>query len=338
MNHTNGQPFNIGSLPIDFPFLLAPMAGYTHLPYREICHRFGAGLCYTELVVAEGTARRLPPTMIYLETSTIDSPVGAHLYGSEPSAMARAAVVIEETASFDLIDINAGCPVRKVTSKGAGVALMRDPERIYEMVRQTKEAVHLPVTVKTRLGRTPGTDNIDEVAAAIQEAGADAITVHARFASDRHKGDAHWDRLRTLKSKLHIPLIGNGGVQNAASAIQMKQETGVDAVMIGRAALGNPWIFSEITSQLEHRPWIPPTREEKHNLIMSHARQTIRMMDRALRTRRKNKYSPEQAGCRLFRAHLARYFRGYPGLKKAMLQCDPIDSLNQIERFLAVLL
>jgi tRNA-dihydrouridine synthase len=201
-----------------------------------------------------------------------------------------------------------------------------------------KDASPLPITLKTRIGRTPNTANINEIADAAQQAGADAITVHARYACNRHKGPADWHALRQLKKYLRIPLIANGGADSAQDAIQMLHQTRADAIMIGRAALGNPWIFEEIQAALNGDTWSPPDNATRRALILEHAQRTIEMSGRALKTRRKSRYTAEQAGCRLFRAHLVKYLAGMPGLKQALLQVDQIDSLQHIQQIIEKLL
>jgi len=165
------KPLKIGKLIIEIPVLLAPMAGYTTLPFRDICRKLGSGLSFTEMVPVEGVRRRLPQTMIYLDSSPEERPVGAHIYGSDPDAFAAAAEIIESLGRFDLIDINCGCPVRKITGKGSGAALMREPEKIRTIVEKVLENTSLPVTVKTRTGISPSLVNISEVAQAVEAGG-----------------------------------------------------------------------------------------------------------------------------------------------------------------------
>ena len=327
------KPLRIGPLFFDFPAVLAPMAGYTHRPFREICHHFGCGLAYTELTVAEGIARRLPPTVFYLNTSAQEGPLGAHLYANNPDSVYRAAQVINETGGFALIDINAGCPVRKVLSKGAGAALMRTPQLLHDMVKAARAATPLPVTVKTRIGRSPHTGEMMEVALAIQEAGADAITIHARYACDKHKGPAHWDKLAALKQALRIPVIGNGGAVSPESALRMIAETGVDGVMIGRAALGHPWLFAAIRAAIRGDSWTEPTLDEKKHWILEHARRFAILMENAPR-KASARLTPEEHACRLFRPHLACYLHGIPGARRLLREYDAINSLADIEDIL----
>lgn len=327
------HPLIIGSVQIDRPVVLAPMAGYTHRPFRELCHHFGCELAYTELTVAEGIARRLPPTLFYLNTSPLEGRLGAHLYANNPDSIHRAACVIEETGGFALIDINAGCPVRKVLSKGAGAALMRTPQLLHDMIKAAKAGTTLPVTVKTRIGRSPHTGEMLEIAQAIQEAGADAITVHARYACDKHKGPAHWDQLALLKQSLRIPVIGNGGAYTPELVLRMLAETGVDGVMVGRAALGHPWLFAAIAAAFRGESWAPPTLDEKKHWIFEHARRFAVLMENAPR-KASARLTPEEHACRLFRPHLACYLHAIPGARRLLREYDTINALADIEHIL----
>ncbi len=326
-------PLRIGPLQIELPVILAPMAGYTNRPFREICSHFGCELAYTELTVAEGIARRLPPTLFYLNTSSSEGFTGAHLYAAQPDSIARAASVVEKTGRFSLLDINAGCPVRKLTSKGAGAALMRSPETLYAMIRAAKSATSLPITVKTRIGRSSHTGEMLDVAHATHDAGADAITVHARYACDRHKGPAHWDQLALLKQTLRLPIIGNGGVHTPELALRMLDETGVDGVMIGRAALGHPWLFAAIRATLRGETWNEPTSEEKIDWILEHARRFAELMNDYPR-KVTARLSPEEHACRLFRPHLACYLHAIPGARCLLREYNQINTLADLERIL----
>ena len=230
-------------LPLVF---LAPIAGYTNSPMRHISHRHGAALTYTEMANARGLLNASGQTWTFLETVKGEGPVVAHLYGSEPEFFAEAAAQVEQTGRFVAIDLNAGCPARKVTSEGAGAALIKDPQRIHDIIAAMRKAVRLPVTLKTRLGPTPDAIAIFDVLAAAEAAGAAALTLHARFTSQGHRGDVHLDLMGQVKQRAKIPIIGNGNVYSPHAAWEMFDKTGVDAVMLARAAIGNPWIFSNI--------------------------------------------------------------------------------------------
>ena len=240
------KPVNIGSLTVDFPIMLSPMAGYTDAAFRSLCRDFNCGMIYTEVITCRGVVHDSKLTRHMLDTFPNEHPIAGHIYGSEPEIMAEAAAKIEEMGRYDTIDVNCGCPVRKIVAKGAGAALMHDPEKICAIVSAIKKSVSLPVTIKTRLGPTPEMMNISEIAQAAEEAGADGIAIHARFTSAQHSGEADWNALAQIKSERAIPVFGNGGIQTAEDALRMISETGVDGVLIGRAAIGNPWIFDEI--------------------------------------------------------------------------------------------
>ena len=326
----NITPLKIRDLTIPIPLCLAPMAGYTRSPFRTICRRFHCGLVFTELVTAEGIVRRQPKTMHYLESVPEERPIAAHIYGSNPDALSGAARVIESLGRFDLIDINCGCPVRKVTRKGAGVALMREPAKIHAIVQAVSQAVSLPVTVKTRLGISRETENISEVAQAVEEGGASALFLHARFASDQHRGPADLGALKRIKEERSIPVIGNGGIAEARHASAMLEQTGVDGVMIGRAAIGNPWIFEEIYCLWSGRPYNPPSDEERRAVIAEHLNRLYDVMIVRDRFRRRRRHTTEEATCQKFRGHLAKYLTGRQGsrkLQKRFLEMDSIEAV-----------
>ncbi len=319
-------PLKIGKLTIDVPLLLAPMAGYTRLPFRTICKRFGCGLVFTEIVVAEGIVRRSPQTMRFLESLPEERPVAAHIYGSNPDSLAGAARVIESLGRFDLIDVNCGCPVPKVVRKGEGVALMREPDKIRDIVQAMTQTVSLPVTVKTRLGISRDLFNVSEVAHAIEEGGASAISLHARFASDKHNGPADWETLKRIKEERSIPVIGNGGITRAHHAADMLRQTGVDGVMVGRAAIGNPWIFEEIRALWNGRSYQPPSREERVAVIAEHLDMLYDLTMVENKTRKRRRKATERDVCRRFRGHMVAYLSGMRGLRNLRQRLSKMDS------------
>ena len=323
-------PLRIGRLEIETPTILAPMAGLTDLPFRLLCARHRCGLVMTEVVNAQGVTRASAQTMYYLEASPDERPVGAQLYGAEPEVMAEAARRIQELGRFDLIDINCGCPVPKIITKGAGVALMKQPEKISEMIRVIKAAVDLPVTAKTRIGLSPDEVNISEVAQAIEEGGAEMLAIHARFASHRHSGPADWDALAQIKSERSIPIIGNGGVDCAADADAMRAATGVDGIMVGRAAIGNPWVFEEIAAMWDGRLFEPPTLEDRRNMIEEHLMTLIAHFDKKNEYRRRKKNTTEESACHHFRTHLLKYLRGHPGIGSLMKRLEGIHTVTDV--------
>jgi len=323
-------PLQIGDLTVPVPVCLAPMAGYTRAPFRAICRRFHCGLVFTEMVTAEGIVRRQPKTMHYLETVAEERPVGAHIYGSNPDSLARAAQVVESLGRFDLIDVNCGCPVPKVTRKGAGVALMRKPDKVRMIVEAVSQAVSLPVTIKTRLGLSRELFNISEVAQAAEEGGARAIFVHARLASARHSGPADLDALRRIKAERGIPVVGNGGIRQARYASEMMEQTGVDAVMIGQAALGNPWIFEQTYCLWSGRPYSPPTAAERKAVIAEHLNRLHDLVAHVDQFRRRRRYTAEQAACHKFRGHLAKYLAGVRGARKLRRRLMKMESIDAV--------
>jgi nifR3 family TIM-barrel protein len=288
------------------------MAGYTDVAFRALCRRFGCALTYTEVVNATGIVHRNGRTLDMLEIESVERPVAAHIYGSEPSTMAEAARYIEQLGRFDVIDVNCGCPVRKIVAKGAGAALMREPEKIGRIVRAIRDAVSLPVTVKTRVGLKPDSINILETAQAVEEAGAAAIAVHARPASQVHSGPADWDALARVKAARRLSVIGNGGVSAPEDVLRMFRETGVDGVMVGRAAVGNPWFFEQARALLGGvAPRLPGT-DERRAMVLEHLGRLMAMKQQAAKRRRKRGLPPDQTAVLTFRAHLHRYLAGFP--------------------------
>ncbi|PKN52658.1 MAG: tRNA dihydrouridine synthase DusB [Deltaproteobacteria bacterium HGW-Deltaproteobacteria-13] len=228
---------------------LAPLAGISDLPFRLIARSLGCSLAYTEMISANGLIRKTAKTYEYLKTCADDRPLGAQIFGADPEIMAEAARIVADHG-VDLIDINMGCPVRKVIKAGAGAILMKDPDRIARIVDAVKRAVKIPVTVKIRSGWTRGSINAVEIARIVEDCGADAITVHARTADQGYSGHADWRIIAGVKKALKIQVIGNGDIRQPQDAVRMLQETSCDAVMVGRGSLGNPWIFKGISQAL----------------------------------------------------------------------------------------
>jgi nifR3 family TIM-barrel protein len=313
-NIPTGHQVKIGPLVIDPPVFLAPMAGYTDSAMRSMCLRFHCGAAVTEVVGAAGVVHGSKPTLYMLETAPDERPVAAHFYGAEPEILAQAAATAEQTGRFAFVDLNCGCPVRKVVAKGAGVALMKKPALIGKIVAAMRQAVKLPITVKTRIGISAEAGNIDEVAQAVEEAGGQAIFIHARFASKKHSGAADWETLARIKARSKIPVIGNGGILTADDAMRMMAETGVDGVMIGRAAVGHPWLFGEIHARFAGTPWTPLTKAERLAVLEDHFDRLAVLKSGEKRSRN----TPESGGVEgatalKFRGHLCRYFSGLPG-------------------------
>ena len=325
------RPLQIGPLRIPFPVLLAPMAGYTDTAFRTLCLRRHAGAVFTEMVNAEGVIRGSRPTLHLLESEPDERPLAAHLYGANPESMALAAAAIEKLGRFDFIDINCGCPVRKIVAKGAGAALMKTPEKIEAIVRAVRGAVRLPVTVKTRIGYWKDKVNISEVAHAVQAGGGQAIFVHARFATSQHKGPADWEALARIKAQCAIPVIGNGGVTQPQDALDLFARTGVDGVMIGRAAVGNPWIFDEIRRLAEGEPPAPHSLAEHRAVILEHL-DRLTALSRKQYRRRKSRLPIEDTAVLQFRGHLVRYLAGFRGFAEVRRNLQTLHTADALIR------
>jgi len=320
----------LGGLKITPPVVLAPMAGITTPPFRQLCRRQGCGLVVTELTNAVGLARGQAKTLHFLETWPDERPLAAHIYGRDPEIMARAAAVAESLGRFDAIDINAGCPVPKIMRRGEGAGLLRDPAHLKLVVQAVCAAVKLPVTVKTRVGLTPTHINISEVAHAIEEGGAAALFVHGRVAAKRHAGPPDWALIAQIKQERRIPIFGNGGVTSADEAFRLWQASGVDGIMIGRAAIGNPWLFAEIACRLENRLWTPPTPAERVALLLEMLEGLVKLAGLEQRHRRRRRYTAEESACMQFRAHAALLLRGRPHQRALMLRLMALKSIADV--------
>ena len=313
MSEFSLQPVQIGPLRVEWPVFLAPMAGYTDGAYRSLCLEQGCGAVVTEMVSAQGLARHHERTGHYLDTWGAEHPLGAQIYGSEPGAMAAAAAQIAALGRFDFLDVNAGCPMPKIRNRGDGAGLMRDPAKLAEIVRQVKAAVAdaLPVTVKTRIGWCADTINVMETTAGAEAAGADAVFLHGRVAAVRHSGPSDWNLIAEVKRARRVPVIGNGGAKTAADVFRLVAETGVDGVMVGRAALGNPWLFRDVRDLAAGRAPRLPDAEDIRATIREHLRRELELMSR--RGKRELKLGAELTACLVLRPHLVRYLRGFRG-------------------------
>jgi len=289
----------IGSLALDNNLLLAPMAGITDTCFRRIARRLGAGLVWTEMISATGLARRAPGVLEALELSPDEGMVAVQLVGSDPRDIAEAAR-IARSAGAAIVDLNAGCPVKKVCATGAGASLLRDPPRLAKILGAMRAAVSCPVTVKIRSGWESHKITASEIARVAEESGADAVILHPRTASQGFRGRADWDLVLALKQERAIPIVGNGDICSPEAARDALSRTGCDAIMIGRAARGDPWIFGRTRAYLEaHSPPSPPSLSERKEIMLVHLESAL------------SRYGA-LAGTKRMRPQLAWYVKGLP--------------------------
>ena len=312
--------FRIGDIEINSKLALAPMAGVTDLAFREICRKHGAGLTFTEMVSAKALVYQDAKTRTLLELGETEYPAGAQIFGSDPACMAEGASLALEASRAAIIDINMGCPVGKVVKSGDGSALMRDPEKAARIIEAVVRSVDCPVTVKIRKGWDKGNANAVELAIMAQEAGASAITVHGRTRVQLYSGKADWDVIREVKNAVDIPVIANGDVFSAQDAARILKYTGADMAMIGRGALGNPWIFEQAKAVLDggEAPPPPPVGER--------ARAALSQFEKAAGTK------GERVACLEARKHYMWYLRGVPHSGYFKAQICKAETLNDLRR------
>lgn len=313
--------WKIGNVQMENPFVLAPMAGVTDLPFRTLCKEQGAGLICMEMVSAKAISFKNKNTEALMEIDPSEHPVSLQLFGSEPELMAEVAKSIEERP-FDILDINMGCPVPKVVNNGEGSALLKKPDLIVEIVKKVSSAIKKPLTVKVRIGFENEPVDIVEIAKRVEDAGAAAIAVHGRTRQQYYSGVADWDAIRRVKEAVSIPVIGNGDVDSPQKAEALIKETGCDAVMIGRAVRGNPWIFREMnhyftTGEIPERPSVDEVRE----MILRHARAQIEVKG-------------EFTGIREMRKHVAWYTAGMRHSAGLRRESNTIASYEDLKRLL----
>ena len=316
--------WKIGSVEIENPFVLAPMAGVTDLPFRGLCKEQGAGLVCTEMVSAKAISFHNKNTKSLMEITPQEHPVSLQLFGSEPELMAEVARSIEEQ-TFDILDINMGCPVPKVVNNGEGSALLKNPELIHRIVSEISHAIKKPVTVKIRIGFEGYDVDPVEIAKIIEDAGGAAVAVHGRTRQQYYAGEADWETIGRIKDAVRIPVIGTGDVDSPLKAEKMMKDTGCDAVMIGRAVRGNPWIFREMnhyftTGELLEKPSAAEIRE----MILRHARWQIELKG-------------EFTGIREMRKHVAWYTSGMRHSAGLRRESNTIENYESLERLLSKL-
>lgn len=314
--------WKIGDVQIDNPFVLAPMAGVTDLPFRKLCKEQGAGLICMEMVSAKAISFHNKNTEALMEIDPGENPVSMQLFGSEPELMARVAAEIEERP-FDILDINMGCPVPKVVNNGEGSALLKNPELIVKIVKSVSSAIKKPLTVKVRIGFENEPVDIVEIAKRVEDAGAAAIAVHGRTRQQYYSGTADWDTIRRVKEAVSIPVIGNGDVDSPEKAEALIKETGCDGVMVGRAVRGNPWLFRELNHYFETGEKLPrPSVEEVREMILRHARMQIDLKG-------------EFTGIREMRKHVAWYTAGMRHSAALRRETNLVNSYEELEQLLS---
>lgn len=305
------------------PVLLAPMEDVTDPSFRLICHEQGAAMVFTEFVSAEALVRDISSTVRKLTIDDRERPVAIQIYGREPEAMVQAAQIVER-ANPDVIDLNFGCPVKKVASKGAGAGMLRDIPKLLDITRKVVNAVSLPVTVKTRLGWDCENKIITDLGPMLQDCGIKALTVHGRTRSQMYTGKADWTLIKALKDdpRMEIPIIGNGDITTPEEARDAFEQFGVDGVMIGRASFGAPWIFHDVRQLLDTGSWIPLPVDQKFDMLLRQINESIERID-------------EYRGILHIRRHLAAtpLFKGIPNFRDTrirMLRADTLADLNEV--------
>ncbi|MEJ7692123.1 tRNA dihydrouridine synthase DusB [Daejeonella sp.] len=310
----------IGNIDLgEFPLLLAPMEDVSDPPFRFVCKQNGVDMMYTEFISSEGLIRDAAKSVAKLDIFEYERPIGIQIFGSEIESM-REATKIASAARPDLIDINYGCPVKNVACRGAGASLLQDIDRMVLMTKAVVESTHLPVTVKTRLGWDDNTKNVYEVAERLQDVGIQALTIHGRTRAQMYKGEADWSLIREIKRnpRIKIPIFGNGDVNSIEKAADWRMEYEIDGIMIGRAAIGYPWIFREIKHFFKTGEYLPePTISERVEVCRTHFEKSIL-------------WKGEKTGIFEMRRHYSNYFKGIPDFKEYRMKLVSLESIPDI--------
>ena len=307
----------------DFPLLLAPMEDVSDPPFRYGCKQHGADLMYTEFISSEGLIRDAIKSRKKLDIFDYERPIGIQIFGGDEEAMALSAKIVDAT-NPDLLDINFGCPVKKVVCKGAGAGVLKDIDLMVRLTKAVVKSTTLPVTVKTRLGWDDSSINIMEVAERLQDVGIKALTIHGRTRAQMYKGEANWSHIATVKnnSRISIPIFGNGDIDSPEKALEYKNRYGVDGIMIGRAAIGYPWIFDEIKYFFKTGKHLPkPTIKNRVEVCKMHVQKSV-------------EWKGEKLGLLEMRNHYANYFKGIPNFKETRTKLVTLNKYNEISETL----
>lgn len=311
----------IGNIEIKNNVFLAPMAGVTDKPFRIICKEMGCGLVYSEMVSAKGMFYESKNTHKLLESDECERPLAVQIFGSDPKIMADMAKRIEDMP-IDIIDVNMGCPAPKIVKNGEGSALMKTPELVGKIVKALVEGQKKPVTIKFRKGFDDSLINAVEIAKVAEANGASAVAVHGRTREQYYSGNADWDIIKSVKNAVNIPVIGNGDVDSPQKAKELLDYTGCDAIMIGRGAQGNPWIFKRTIHYIKTGELLPePTATERAEMALRHAKMLI-------------EYKGEFIGVREMRRHLSDYTKGLPGASSMRGKINTAESYEQLEKLI----
>lgn len=310
----------IGNIELgEFPLLLAPMEDVSDPPFRALCKKHGADMMYTEFISSEGLIRDAAKSVQKLDIYEDERPVGIQIFGGDEDAMRESAEIVTSTKP-DVLDINYGCPVKKVVCKGAGSGILRDIPKMIKLTKAVIESTHLPVTVKTRLGWDESTKYIVDVAERLQDIGVQAISIHGRTRVQMYKGEADWSLIADVKNnqRMHIPVFGNGDVNSPQKAVEMRERYAVDGIMIGRAAIGYPWIFNEIKHFMKTgETKALPSIEERAALAKEHLERSI-------------KWKGEKLGVVETRRHYTNYFKGIPHFKETRTKLVTTDEPQEL--------
>jgi len=320
----------IGNIELpEFPLLLAPMEDVSDPPFRALCKEQGADVVYTEFISSEGLIRDAAKSTMKLDIYEKERPVGIQIFGANLDSMLKSVEIVEKS-NPDIIDINFGCPVKKVVSKGAGAGILKDIDLMVKLTKAMVEHTHLPVTVKTRLGWDHNSIKIVEVAERLQDVGCKSIAIHGRTRAQMYKGDADWKPIAEVKNnpRMHIPVFGNGDVDSPERAMEMRDRYGLDGAMIGRASIGYPWFFREVKHYFEHGThMVKPTMEERVDAAKRHLQMSI-------------DWKGERLGVFETRRHYTNYFKGIPHFKeyrqRMVTSDDSVDVFAVLDEVLAL--